>query len=274
MSQELPTLDRARLADVVRGSALSAADFLAEFRRATELDAGRLLDAAGAGDLAQVGQIAHRIGGACRMIGAAALARECSAVAATVNSDDAGELRTALDSFIRAKQVLYDFMAAPDPAVARDPRIASDDQERDGLCDGLVFLVVEDHEFQLGMIMRLLRQLGAAEVHGFAGGAAALQAARELPAAGAILVLDLAMPSLNGIDVTRFVGEERLPVTVILNSALGEDLLRWPLQTARSYGTTVLGAVSKPLTQAKLAPLIAQHRHLLAGKAPSALTSR
>ena len=32
------------------------------------------------------------------------------------------------------------------------------------VCSGLVFLVVEDHDFQRGIIVRLLRQLGALEV--------------------------------------------------------------------------------------------------------------
>lgn len=97
-------------------------------------------------------------------------------------------------------------------------------------------------------------------VHGFADGASALVAAREIRSR-AVLVLDLAMPDLSGMEVMRIAGQERLPVSVIMNSALGEDLLRWPLQTARSYGATVLGADCKPLTAAKLAPLLAQHRH-------------
>jgi hypothetical protein len=35
----------------------------------------------------------------------------------------------------------------------------------------------------------------------------------------------------------------------------------WSVDTARSGGAAVLGAVAKPLTAAKLAPLLAQHRH-------------
>jgi CheY-like chemotaxis protein len=131
------------------------------------------------------------------------------------------------------------------------------------ICAGLVFLVVEDHEFQCSMIVRLLRQLGAVDVQGFADGATALAAARAMDGR-AVLVLDLAMPTFNGMEVVRIAAQEQLPVSIIINSAIAQDMLQWPVQTARSYGATVLGAVSKPLTAAKLAPLLAQHRHDMA----------
>ena len=111
------------------------------------------------------------------------------------------------------------------------------------------------------MLVRLLSRLGAQEVRGFADGTEALAAARESSAAGAILVIDLAMPGLNGIELARRIGVEQLEVSIILNSALGQDLLSWPLQTARAAGVTVLGAIHKPVTQANLAQLIAKHRH-------------
>jgi CheY-like chemotaxis protein len=63
----------------------------------------------------------------------------------------------------------------------------------------LTFLVVEDREFQRGMCVRTLRRLGSAEVHGFSEGAGVLEAARSLTRPGAILMLDLGMPTLDRI---------------------------------------------------------------------------
>lgn len=249
-------LDRARLADVLRGYDQSAPAFLAEFRRATDADVQQLLDACGSGDLARVEQLTHRIEGASRVIGAGPMGQACSLVAQAGRSGEPGALRPAIDIFLERKQALYACLDQLHPAAS----LAEAGGEGQQVCAGLVFLVVEDHEFQRGMIMRLLRQLGALEVHGFADGASALAAAREVRS-HAIMVLDLAMPDLGGMEVMDVAGQERLPVSVIINSALGEDLLRRPLQWARSCGATVLGAVSKPLTAAKLAPLLAQHRH-------------
>lgn len=200
-------------------------------------------------------QLAHRIEGASRIIGAQPMGHACWLVARAVRSGEPDALHVAIDLFLERKQALYACLNQLHPAAA----LAGAGGERNDVCTGLEFLVVEDHEFQRGMIMRLLRQLGALQVHGFADGASALAAGRELRSR-AIMVLDLAMPAMGGMDVIHAAGQERLLLSVIINSALGEDLLRWPLQTARSYGATVLGAVSKPLTAAKLAPLLAQHR--------------
>jgi CheY-like chemotaxis protein len=133
------------------------------------------------------------------------------------------------------------------------------DRAASQICAGLVFLVAEDHEFQRGVIVRLLRRLGAQAVHAFDDGASALAAALELRTP-AILVLDLAMPGLNGMEVMRIAGLQQLPLAVIVNSASSDDLVRC-VDAARAGGATVLGVFSKPLTAAKLAPLLAQYRH-------------
>jgi CheY-like chemotaxis protein/HPt (histidine-containing phosphotransfer) domain-containing protein len=249
-------LDGTRLADVLRGHDRPASAFLAEFRRSTDADVQQLLDACMAADLVRVERLAHRIDGACRIIGAGPMAQACRLVARVAGSGEPGALRPAIDVLLESRQALAARLDQLHPAASLEE--AGGDGNK--MCAGMVFLVAEDHEFQRGMIMRLLRQLGALEVHGFADGASALAAAREVRSP-AILILDLAMPGLGGMDVMRIVGQERLPVSVIVNSALGEDLLRRQLQLARSSGVAVLGAVSKPLTAAKLVPLLPQQRH-------------
>jgi CheY-like chemotaxis protein len=141
--------------------------------------------------------------------------------------------------------------------------------EPEPLCSQLRFLVVEDHEFQRSMIVQLLLTLGAQEVRAVADGAQALAALDDPWAAGAIMVLDLALPGTNGMELMQAMGAARPDVTIIVNSALPPDLLGWPLRTAIGYGVTVLGAVSKPLTEAKLAPLISAYRHARESPAPA-----
>jgi CheY-like chemotaxis protein/HPt (histidine-containing phosphotransfer) domain-containing protein len=255
-------LDPMRLADVLRGGSVTAAVFLAEFRRSTDADVEELLAAAQSGQLARVEELAHRIEGASKVIGAAELAAACCALAATVRSGPSAGLRVGLDTLLQRVHALHQCMGEFEAHAAlggAQLRTAERVDPR-AICAGLVFLVVEDHEFQCSMIVRLLRHLGAVDVQGFADGATALAALREMDGP-AILVLDLAMPTLNGMEVVRIAAQEQLPVSVIINSAIAQDMLQWPVQTARSYGAAVLGAVSKPLTAAKLAPLLAQHRH-------------
>ena len=256
-------LDLGRLADIAAGPG-GQDGFIAEFQRHHVADSARLRAAVAADDFGQVQALAHSIEGACRVLGAGPLAQCSSEVATAGGRQDRDELQHALLRFAQREtvllQILDTLMSEPDKTPACFPETNSHPAL---LCRGLRFFVVEDHEFQRELLVRLLRRLGAHEVRGFLDGASALVCAREPDAAGAVLVIDLAMPGLNGIELAQKIGNEHLPVSVILNSALGEDMLSWPMQTARAGGVTVLGAIHKPVTESKLAPLIARHRHHL-----------
>ena len=262
-------LDLGRLADIGSARASGQAGFIAEFRRHHMADSERLRAAAAADNFGQVQALAHSIEGACRVLGAGSLAHCSAEVAAVAGRQDRHELRLALSRFAQRETLLLEILdvlvAEPDEPLACLPEAANQPAL---LCSGLRFFVVEDHEFQRELLVRLLRGLGAQEVRGFVDGASALVDAREPDAAGAVLVIDLAMPGLNGIELAQKIGNEHLPVSVILNSALGEDMLSWPMQTAKAGGVTVLGAIHKPVTESKLAPLIARHRHNLQSARP------
>ena len=72
----------------------------------------------------------------------------------------------------------------------------------------LSFLVVEDHEFQRATIVRMLNDMGAKAVHEAADGRAALELLRGLPAGVDIVVSDLEMPTMDGIELIRHLGVE------------------------------------------------------------------
>ena len=254
-------LDHLRLAAIAEGSGASPADIAADFRRTSVADADALLAASRSGDFAEVEQLAHRIRGACMMLGAHGLADACSLVATAGRSGDAAQLACALVKFehmLAASIATIDRLGAHSNPADLSPELPV--ARADLVCDGLSFIVVEDHEFQRRVIVTLLRQLGARDVLDFADAAAALAALRERPDRADVMVLDLALPGINGMELMETLGAAKLQLSIIMNSALGADLLRWPLHTARSYGLTVLGAISKPLTEAKLAPMIAVHR--------------
>ena len=251
-------LDRLRLAAIAKGSGASPADIVVDFRRTSVADADALLAASRSGNFAEVEQLAHRIRGACMMLGADGLADACSLVATAGRSGDAAQLSCSLVKFEHMLAATIDRLGPHSGPADLSPELPA--ARADLVCNGLSFIVVEDHEFQRQVIVTLLKQLGARDVLDLADAPAALAALRERPDRADIMVLDLALPGINGMELMETLGAAKLQLSIIMNSALGADLLRWPLQTARSYGLTVLGAISKPLTEAKLAPMIAIHR--------------
>lgn len=127
-------------------------------------------------------------------------------------------------------------------------------------CTDIRFLVVEDHPFQRDMLVRMLTSLGSAAVHEAADGAAALAVLRDSARPVDIVISDLAMPGMDGLEFVRRLSEEGDPVSLILTSALERSLLASVANMARAYEVNLLGVVGKPLSAVKLAPLIASHR--------------
>jgi EAL domain-containing protein (putative c-di-GMP-specific phosphodiesterase class I)/AmiR/NasT family two-component response regulator len=123
----------------------------------------------------------------------------------------------------------------------------------------LKFLAVEDHEFQRGMLLKMLARLGATQVSTAADGHAALEIVMSPGASIDIIISDLDMPGMDGLEFMRHVGEAHIPVAIILASALESVLLDSVETMTRAYGVKILGVIQKPITQEKLATLIKLH---------------
>jgi EAL domain-containing protein (putative c-di-GMP-specific phosphodiesterase class I)/CheY-like chemotaxis protein len=125
--------------------------------------------------------------------------------------------------------------------------------------DKLHFLVAEDHEFQRKTLVRMLAGLGAKHVKEAADGKAALEIFTDLMQPVDIIISDLEMPGMDGMEFMRNVGEADIPVSVILSSALDPALISSVEAMTKAYGITLLGAIEKPATPQKLSALIQKY---------------
>ena len=122
--------------------------------------------------------------------------------------------------------------------------------------EGLRFLVVEDHGFQRWVMGHLLEGMGAKYVFSAGDGRAALEVLADLDPPVDIIVSDLDMPGMDGMEFIRHVGELGHPVSLILSSSLERALIATVETMARAYGVHLLGVVEKPPTAKKLTELI------------------
>ena len=123
----------------------------------------------------------------------------------------------------------------------------------------LRFLAVEDHEFQRGVLLRILAGLGATNVAVAADGREALDIVMAPDARVDIIISDLDMPGMDGVEFIRHLSEAGIPVAIILASALDGLLLDSVETMTKDYGVRILGVIEKPVTPAKLEALIALH---------------
>jgi CheY-like chemotaxis protein/HPt (histidine-containing phosphotransfer) domain-containing protein len=254
-------IDHARLAALAHGSAAAQAQILADFRRMNAQDAALLRQAVHQDDFTGISILAHRIKGASMMLGALQFAETCSLVSMAGRASDRKAVDAALVFLEREMAELDGYLhtlGSGEPSASPRSPASPPSQEHPMPCNNLTFLVVEDHAFQRDLIMRFLQRMGALEVRGFGDGAAALDALHARPAD--IMVLDLSMPGIDGLDLMRTLSGTGHPISLILNSALSPSLMASLIQIAKSYRVNLLGAVSKPLTEASLAPLIAKFR--------------
>ncbi|MGN6789185.1 MAG: EAL domain-containing response regulator [Rhodanobacteraceae bacterium] len=117
-------------------------------------------------------------------------------------------------------------------------------------------LVVEDHDFQRQVAIRLLQQMGVASVLDAPDGRSALTTLGHQEHPVDVVLVDLDLPHMDGIEFIGHVARERLASAVVVLTALDPALLNTVRLMARASGMRVLGTVEKPLTQGKLSEVI------------------
>lgn len=127
-------------------------------------------------------------------------------------------------------------------------------------CANLRFLIVEDHAFQRREWQRTLEGLGARTVYQAADGQGALDILRDASPPVDIVISDLDMAGMDGMEFVRHIGGSGVAISIILASALDRKLLASIATMTEAYGIRLLGVLEKPLTPRKLLPLIRLHK--------------
>jgi EAL domain-containing protein (putative c-di-GMP-specific phosphodiesterase class I)/FixJ family two-component response regulator len=121
-------------------------------------------------------------------------------------------------------------------------------------------MLVEDHGIQRRLGLRLLAELGLTRLHDAEGGETALVLLREMDAPPDVILVDLDMPGMDGIEFIGHVAEGKLARSIAVVSAMDAGLLHTVEVMATAAGLRVLGAVEKPLSHDKLTSLLSGYR--------------
>jgi EAL domain-containing protein (putative c-di-GMP-specific phosphodiesterase class I)/FixJ family two-component response regulator len=121
----------------------------------------------------------------------------------------------------------------------------------------LVALVVEDDAFQRRTVAKMLRALGATDVREAKNGKEGL-ACMQGAAPVDLVVCDLDMPEMDGMEFMRHLGHAHCPASVVISSAQDRSLATSVEKMAVAYGVRLLGLMEKPVTLAGLEDMIAR----------------
>lgn len=121
-------------------------------------------------------------------------------------------------------------------------------------------LIVEDSPFQRELLCALLKELGLANVQQVADGEAALAILRASQFETPLLLVDLEMPGMNGIELLQRLCEEQISAQVLIISGREEALIVTVEGMLYAAGMPLLGSLRKPIVGQDLHRLLSAAR--------------
>lgn len=117
-------------------------------------------------------------------------------------------------------------------------------------------LVVDDEPMVQELLRETLGRLGLHNVHCVSSGGEALAFVDEVRAPVGVVICDLQMPEMDGVELLRHMGRRGFGGAVVLISGVDDHILRSAERVAGAYHLNVLGSVAKPVTHDALRRLL------------------
>ncbi|MEO5343360.1 MAG: EAL domain-containing protein [Gammaproteobacteria bacterium SHHR-1] len=204
---------------------------------------------AGSGGAAAIAQEMHKQKSSARTVGALRYARlaetlERQGRQGRVQEGLLAELGRQLE---QVRQAVEGYLASPETAVTASPA----DEKM-----ALSILVVDDDPVLLCQLRALLQGIGVRRVVTANTGREALARMSQAKAPFELLICDLNMPEMDGVEFTRKLAEQHYTGGIVLISGEDGRTLQAASTLITAQGLQVAGSLSKPVTQAALLPLL------------------
>lgn len=124
--------------------------------------------------------------------------------------------------------------------------------------ENLKVLVIDDEKFTLNMAARLLKGCGLENISTASNGDEALQLLETECVDCNLILCDLNMPGMDGVELLRHLAERSCSADIILVSGEDERLLKSAVDLASAHSLNVLGSIQKPLTPAAVKEMVAK----------------
>jgi len=122
----------------------------------------------------------------------------------------------------------------------------------------LKIMLLDDEPVMLALIASQLSNLGYAAASSFTSGAMALESLADPVAPPDLILLDLNMPEMDGIEFVRHLADRRYAGHLVLISGEDERMLQAASRLVAAHQIKTLGHLQKPVSSAALAALLAR----------------
>lgn len=126
----------------------------------------------------------------------------------------------------------------------------------------LKILIVEDDDFQRNLMLRLLKMNDVVEIEYASDGLEALQAIENSQSTFDLIISDLDMPNMDGMEFIRILGEKKSASALVITSTWNETFLSSIQTMCSAYGIEPLGVLQKPISNRNIAELLHKVRNV------------
>lgn len=125
-------------------------------------------------------------------------------------------------------------------------------------------LVIDDDAMQREILTRILLRTGQATVLTASSGKDALECMSACGAKIGLIICDLQMPGMDGMELLRHIGESVHKPSVIISSATESRIMASVELMVKAVGLNVLGSLPKPVSQEAMNRLVDRYIHATA----------
>ncbi len=125
-------------------------------------------------------------------------------------------------------------------------------------------LVIDDDPMQREILTQLLARAGQLNVLTACNGKEALECMAAYGAKIGLIICDLQMPGMDGMELLRHIGESVHKPNVIISSATESRIMASVEVMVKAVGLNVLGSLPKPVSQAGMNKLLDRYIHATA----------
>jgi EAL domain-containing protein (putative c-di-GMP-specific phosphodiesterase class I)/CheY-like chemotaxis protein len=257
----VPEYDEGMLVRLVGSDPATLARLRRKFLLTTEAAAQELRGAVNRGDAAAAAASAHRLKSSSRTVGAMVLGQVCHEIEHLGSLGHSTSLPALLPAFEAALQRVVERIAQQLDTPAALP---AQTEASTGV------LLVDDESFQLQLMSQQLAALGVAPVHGCTSGAQALDWLDGRASSQILLLLDLNMPGMDGVQFMRHLVSRRYAGALALISGADKRVLDTAARLAGAHDLAVLSHLQKPVQPEALQQLIDRWRSFIPAQARQA----